>query len=933
MNNGVVARWADIDALLDELFEQPEELRRSWLDEHCEDAELRAMVLSLLAADSVHAADLEARAAAAHEWLSAHAAELPQIPGYRVIELIGEGGMASVFLAERMLGETVQRVALKRLRLNVYDPVERRRFEHEHRVLARLEHPNIAHLLDAGIAPDGVPWFAMEYVEGQALVAWCDSRRLGINARLALFTDICAAVQHAHQHLVIHRDLKPSNIHVDNDGNVKLLDFGIARLLEPDTDRPEGTRTELRRLTPGYAAPEQYAGRTTTATDVYALGVILMELLSGQKPAGAQATNSDPLRNVTITRDAADARDSSRRALERLLAGEMGMIARKAMRSEPAQRYGTAQALAEDLAALRSGRPVTARRGDWRYRAACFIHRNRTVVAASVVIAATLVVATTISLQQAREARAQAARAQAVQAFVEDMLAPLRSGVPAIRIPKLDEVLARGVRDLESRRRHDPAVYAELLMMFADTYGRMGDIPTSQALAQRAHAFSLERFGDRNLLTIRALALRGQTRLDSVAGIADMKAAHSQMRALGVGGIPLAKVLDDLGSIELMSGRPQKAAALYAQAQRHRELALGPHHPDIAQGYANLGMAEDSLGHLPRALALFEQAYRHSLRYEGPETRQAANHLRLVAALESQLRGWRSADRDYSTVLDLFERIDPDGSPDRVDLLIDVCNRKLIEDDMEAAEKHCNAAVSMAARMWGEGSRMHQVTGRYRVALLIAQGRLDAARAEISRMRSALQAIPGETARVSLDMLYSPLSDLEGVEGNYAGMRDGLLRIEQSGTGMQWPAFRAGVLARLALACAHAPDAACPASDDASVDAMLARRPLASDPVRIKSELSLARLALLRRDPAGAHRHLDSIESIAALPQNRFPATHRWLTEARMLRGEAFAAQGDRDAATREWRAAETIFAARYAPQHPFRRQLKAHLETGVAAR
>jgi serine/threonine-protein kinase len=619
--------------------------------------------------------------------------------------------------------------------------------------------------------------------------------------------------------------------------------------------------------------------------------------------------------------------------LERLLAGDVGAIARKATRSEPALRYGSAQALADDLAALRGGRPVAARRGDWRYRASCFVRRNRTVVAAGVMIAATLVITTTISLQQASEARTQAAHAQAVQAFVEDMLAPLRSGVPATRMPKLDEVLARGVRDLESQRRHDPAVYAELLMMFADTYGRMGDIRTSRTLARRAYAFSLERFGDKSLLTIRALALRGQTRLDSVAGIADLKAAHSQMRALGIEGIPLAKVLDDLGSIELMSGRPQQAAALYTQAQHHRELALGPHHPDIAQGYANLGMAEDSLGHLPRALALFEQAYRQSVIYEGLETRQAANHLRLVAALESQLRGWRSADRDYATILDLFERIDPDGSPDRVDLLIDVCNRKLIEDDIEAAEKHCNAAVSMAAKMWGEGSRMHLVTGRYRVALLIAEGRLDAARAEITRMRSALQAIPGETARVSLDMLYSPLSDLEGIEGNYAAMRDGLLRIEQSGTGMQWPAFRAGVLARLALACAHAPSAACRASAAASADAMLVQNPLAHDPVRIKAELALARLALLRRDSAGAHRHLDSIEALAALPQNRFPATHRWIVEARMLRGDAYAAQGAHEAAVREWRAAEAVFATRYTPQYPFRRQLRERLETRVATR
>ena len=928
MNHGIVARWADIDALLDDLFEQPDDLRRSWLERHCEDAELRAMVLSLLAADSVHAAALEARATAAHEWLSAHATELPEIPGYRVIELIGEGGMASVFLAERRLGETVQRVALKRLRLNVYDPAERRRFEHEHRVLARLEHPNIAHLLDAGIAPDGVPWFAMEYVEGQPLVAWCDSRRLGVAARLALFADICAAVQHAHQHLVIHRDLKPSNIQVDNDGNVKLLDFGIARLLEPATDRPDGTRTELRRLTPGYAAPEQYAGFTTTATDIYALGVILVELLSGQKPAGAQAANSDPLGNVTITREAAEARDSSPRTLERLLAGDMGAIARKATRSEPALRYGSAQALGEDLAALCSGLPVAARRGDWRYRAACFIRRNRTVVAASVVITATLIVTTAISLQQAREAREQAAHAQAAQAFVADMLAPLRMGMPATRMPRLDDVLAQGVRDLESRRLQNPAVYSELMMMFAHTYGRMGHTRRSRDLAARAYAHSLASFGADDLRTIRALSLRGQTTGESPAGLRDLKEALARMRRLGIEGVPLADVLDSLAASAGSTNRSREAMMLFTEAQRHRLRALGPTHPDIALGYANLGDMERDLGNPPGALAQYEKAYRHSVRYEGAETRHAADYLGAIAIVKSDLHGWRAAQQEFRTAFELLERIDPDGSPERINLLFDACFKTLTMDEMTQAEAYCNAAVPMAARVWGEDSRMHGAVRRNRVYLLAVQGRLQEAREEGVRVRASLETIPGEVARASLHLFHAMYSEVQYIEGDYAGMREGLLGL-QSGKIGAWAEF----LSRLALACEYAPAPECPADLVARADAALPGPDRPWPSTRIVAQLALARLALKRSDAADAHRRLDDIEATATDARLRLPDTHRWMAEMRMLRGDTFAAQGEHEAAVREWRAAEAVFANRYTPQHPFRRHLARHLRPQVAAR
>ncbi|HEY5972384.1 MAG TPA: protein kinase [Pseudoxanthomonas sp.] len=926
------SRWPEIDALLDLVLDQPEDQRQSWLQLHCADAELRTLVLSLLDADSAHAAGLEARADAAHGRLDARAAELPQVPGYRMLQLIGEGGMASVFLAERMLGATVQRVALKRLRLNVYDRDERRRFEHEHRVLARLEHPNIARLVDAGIAPDGVPWFAMEYVEGEPLVAWCDARKLGTDARLALCADVCEAVQYAHQHLVVHRDLKPSNILVDGDGNVKLLDFGIARLLEPDTGRPDGTRTELRRLTPGYAAPEQYAGLASTATDVYALGVILVELLSGQKPVYGRDPGSDPSRSIAIKTPAADARASTPRALGRLLAGDLGTIARKAMRGDPALRYASAQALGDDLAALRSGRPVSARRGDWRYRTACFIRRNKTVAIASTLVAATLVVTTAVSLYQAREARAQAARAQAVQAFVEDMLTPLRTGVPTERMPRLDEVMAEGVRNLEGRRPRDPAVYSELMLMFTGTYGRMGDVRNARALASRTYDYGLKTFGADDPRTVRALAQRGIWQLDTPAGMADLKTAYAQMLRLGVEGAPLVEALDSLGDAEVMGGRLRQGEKWYLQAQLRRERDLGSKHPDMALGYANLGNIQQLRGNSAAALALYEKAYRHSVAHDGPETRQGAAYLLRIGAVKGSLWNLREGERALEAALELSRRIDPKGSAEQVTLLMFGCFKVSLMDDLARAQALCDEGVAAAARVFGEGSRAHAVARRDRIGLLVAQGRLREARSESVQVRDRLAELPGEMAQISQNLVPIRLSELQYVEGDYPGLRDGLLQIERGGQ-MTSQTGRAVLFARLALACDRAPGPGCQDDLVRRVDMLLAHPSVATKPLRSVVQLALVRLALAHSDVAAAHRRLDDIAALAAHPQVRLPPTHRWLAEARMLRGDAYAAQGDQVAAQREWQAAEAIFAPRYAADHPFRRHLAERLQQPVASR
>lgn len=932
VNTQLDRRWPEVEAWLDRVLDQPGPARRGWLDLHCQDPILRRLVSSLLDADAAHGARLEAHAAAAHDRLSARAFELPQVPGYRLLRLIGEGGMASVFLAERLLGDTVQRVAVKRLRLNVFDRDERRRFEHEHRILARLEHPHIARLVDAGIAPDGIPWFAMEHVEGEPLVAWCDARKLGIDARLALMEDVAAAVHHAHQHLVVHRDLKPANILVNGEGVAKVLDFGIARLLDPDTG--DGTRTAQRRLTPGYAAPEQYAGQASTATDVYALGVVLVELLSGQRPTPSAAPGSDPLRGLAATDAAAQARATTPRALARLLSGDVGAVARKALREAPELRYGSAQAFADDLAAIRARRPVSARRGEWRYRAGCFVRRNKAAVGAGVLVAVTLVAATGVSLTQAHRAREQAERAQAVQAFVEEMLAPLREGVPRARMPSLDQLLAQGVARLDRSGGHDPAVYSELLVMFARTYDRMGDIDTARTLAERAYRHSAAAFGEGDARTIEALAMRGRMHArfgDRGRARADLEAAREGMRRGGIEGLPLAMVLDDLGGLALDAEDGPGARALFEAAQRQRMHALPSGHPDLAIGPANLAEEANSRGDKRAALGLVRQAFNHCATHGSGDSREAALYLSRSGLLQCELGYFRAGSHDYMRALAIFDRLDERDHPERMWVLAQSCSAFNFLDELDRAQGDCDRALAMAERLYGAGSNQHGSIRLYRLKLMAAQGRLREGHAEAAELRAHLVA-GGDSQANRMLWLNRMYSDVLAAEGDPEPLRDALVPVARHQGFDRWT-IAPVVLARLMLACARAPSIDCPSDLPARLDAEFAELQYRDNPLNIDPLLSLARLALHRGHAELALRHLDETERLAELPHAQLRPEHRWRAEARLLRGEALAAQGHIAGAQREWRAAEAALAPRYAPEHPLRRQLATRLGPGPIAR
>jgi non-specific serine/threonine protein kinase/serine/threonine-protein kinase len=435
-------RWQRVKDILGPALEMQPAQRAAYLEKACfSDASLRADVNRLLiAGDEAGPAFLSGLTPAKSilgeddakdRWIGR------RIGAYEIIERIGVGGMGEVFRARRADDQYKREVAIKLVRVGADADSVIRRFKHERQVLASLDHPNIAHLLDAGTTPDGAPYVVMDLIEGEPIDNYCNSHDLSTTARLELFLQVCSAAQYAHQRLIIHRDIKPTNILVTKDGVAKLLDFGISKILHPDTvdDSFDPTMTMFRLLTPGYASPEQIKGEAiTTATDVYSLGVVLYELLTGHHPyrnkddsvekiarAVCEVEPRKPSSVVGVVATAA--RDHSRQSAElplardrqrlsRQLTGDLDNIILMALRKESERRYSSVEQFAGDIRRHLQSLPVIARHDTFSYRASKFVTRHRGAVAAAVVVALVLLAGVTITRREAQIARAQQARAE-----------------------------------------------------------------------------------------------------------------------------------------------------------------------------------------------------------------------------------------------------------------------------------------------------------------------------------------------------------------------------------------------------------------------------------------------------------------------------------------------------------------------------------------
>ena len=658
--------WLRVKTLFAQALDQPAGARDAWLAAQCTgDEALLAEVNSLLEAQAAPVSNRcdQAIANLLPSLLDDDEAFVDlRIGPYRVLRLLGEGGMGRVFLAERADGQFHQHVALKLMRSGFESSEMHERFLRERDLLARLTHPNIAQLHDGGVSDAGSPYFTLEHVEGEPLTAWCDARQLGITARVKLLLKVCDAVQFAHRNLIVHRDLKPSNILVTAEGEPKLLDFGIAKPLDADNDR-RLTATRSQPMTREYAAPEQVLGEPiTTATDVYALGVLMYELLSGHLPyARAERGESswpkaivdeqpEPFTRAlarTSTAEAsriledgdaassvlAAARGTSISLLRRALRGDLERIVRRSLEKAPEARYASVTALADDLRAWIDGRALPG--GSRRYRLAKFLRRHRTGVVTATFAIALAIVGIAGIVYQARQTARQAQTVTAVKDFLLSLFNASSPNEARGKELSVRELLDRGDAQIEHGLAAQPALRAELQGALGRIYFQLGHYEEAQLLQRKA--LSEAEAQDRVAAAImqrqlaETLAARGEfLEADRLATAASDVLERSQSNPA-----ELIRALIARSSIAQRTGKVSSAEQF---AVRAVQLAREPKVPRELLGNAlsAQGLVEWDLRNVPRSEALYREALQiHREAFGDIDLRVATDRQNLTLALRN----------------------------------------------------------------------------------------------------------------------------------------------------------------------------------------------------------------------------------------------------------------------------------------------------------
>jgi eukaryotic-like serine/threonine-protein kinase len=672
-------RLQRIKAVFDEAIERAPETRAAYvIAASGEDAELRREVESLLDALDTMRDALERPAMFSVARIEPELADVSRV-GQRVGPYvlrreIGHGGMGTVYEAVRADDHFEQRVAIKLIKRGMDSEVAIRRFRAERQILARLTHRNIAALLDGGVAHDGQPYFVMEYVEGESILHYCDQRGLGIRERLALFQQVCTAVQYAHQSLVVHRDLKPSNILVAVDGSVKLLDFGIAKLLRDDEgeahESQQLTRAGGRVLTPEYAAPEHLRGLPiTTAADVYSLGVILYELLTGTRPFRAEGRtfseleslicDTDPPRPSAAIADETAAARGERRAtrLRAQLAGDIDSIVLTALRKEPERRYASAERLAADVRRHLEGRTVSAQR-DWAgYRLMKFARRNVAEVAAGALVVLSLVGGIAATSHQARVAERERQKAAEINAFLTQMLSsvsPDEQGKDVTVRQVLDAASAR----VDSSLRDQPEIAAELRRTIGQSYLKLGLFGVGERQLRAALGVQRAIHGRSSLpvastLSFLAGALEG--RGDDAGAERMYREALGIFRAADSSAITgeIATTLDDIARMRSHAGDAERAERLQREALAMRRRLYGNVHPRVAQSLNNLSVVYGNTGRYAAAESLQREALSIIRQTKGNDHAMTAAVLSTLASLLDFQGKVEAADSMYRAAIAL----------------------------------------------------------------------------------------------------------------------------------------------------------------------------------------------------------------------------------------------------------------------------------------
>ncbi|GMU84447.1 MAG: hypothetical protein AMXMBFR47_43160 [Planctomycetota bacterium] len=806
-------RWQRVNTVFHRAVALPPDSRRAFLRESCgDDAELMREVESLLeyeARDSDflnHATALAPPAAAAHARL-AEAVEGQVIGPWRLVRPIGRGGMGAVWLAQRADGEFQMQAALKLIRRGFDSAENLRRFQLERQVLAGLEHPSIARMLDGGTTEDGQPWLAMEHVEGEPIDQYCDRRRLPIRERVELIRRVCAAVHHAHRRLIVHRDLKPGNILITPDGSPKLLDFGIAKILTPDGDAPMATLTEagLRPMTPEYASPEQVRGEPVgTASDVYSLGVVLYELLVGERPVRLLGTSpaqivdavcsQQPARPSTAAlRASADdsavrpldpearvvARQTDRRRLARALSGDLDTIVLMALRKEPERRYGSAEALAEDLRRYLVGLPVSARPETAGYRLSKFVRRHRLGVAASVAAVAALLsllgalvwqnrividerntaqvaearsnrlraaaeLAEGRARTEAKRAATEAAKARQVAGFLQQMLGMIDPRISQDRDTTLLHEMFESADELADRVLQDqPEVLGEIRYTLGAGYKAIADYRSAERNLRESLRLREAALGPDSIEVMESVndlggTLQAMGRFDEAAEMFERALAIAR-RQEKPDHTAIASLTNNIGLLAMERGRPDEAEARFREAIAEHGRAGPAGEVERITPLANLALVLKQLGRLDDAEPVYLDVIEKGRAAFGPGSPQVAIYISNYAVLLCEKRDLDAGIERYREALEIQRKAFKEPHPDLAVTLDNLGYALLTAGSAEEAEPLIREAVEMFDTIHHGADHFDSAVALSNLAQVRwKRGSLDDARATMSRAESML---------------------------------------------------------------------------------------------------------------------------------------------------------------------------------------------------
>lgn len=773
-----IGRWGndvdtDFDAqamsLLEGALAQPPSARNSWLAAQPVSETLRARVRAMLDGEDALGGFLDAPLAPEATLLrdQAPSGADERLGAWRIVRELDAGGMGVVYLGARADGAYEQQVAIKLMRIAPFADARERaefaaRFDNERRLLARVEHPNVARILDGGSTRDGVPYLVMEYVDGVSLTAWSDRGGLDIESRVALFCKVCDGVQAAHRHLIVHRDLKPGNILVGADGEPRLLDFGIARTLDAEHGG-SAAPTVAGAMTPAYASPEQVRREPlTTASDVYSLGIVLYELLSGKRPYSLDGLSPAQSERVVCDTQPPTLRraiaagplpEPERRARIAGVGGDLERIVAKALHKEPARRYESAHALADDLRRCLDGRPVLAHPDSASYRATRFVRRHRVGSAIAMLALAAILGACVVALMQARQARQATADTQRVNAFLLDVINtsnPYSTGSEMTLSAALDDAVGK----IDERFDGRPDLAVDIRNALGQSLLSRYRLDAAERQLLRARADGERLFGaddERVITAIAALAnvRKEQDRNDEAKALFDD--ALSRLERSGQTDAPLyAGTLNDVGVMCLVQED-------FAHAQPYLQRAIDADRssdtPDRieqrARTLANLAQAWRGLGDLDRAEALYGKA-QPILEKLYPD---GSPHLAVILNNRARL-AWVRQRKDEAIELQrkavaMHQR---SFAGDHVMVLVPMTNlaRMSLDDGkLDLADEWAQKSVDMAGRLYPQHSHHYQLNALAALAgVRLAQGRHVDAAVLLERARtlmSGLDSVPQST--------------------------------------------------------------------------------------------------------------------------------------------------------------------------------------------